>query len=168
MNQRVQIKPLAQRSSAGSPRREIGATESAKSSKRIAKRQSATTSPLRDGFNAMSAAIKAAAERLGFDVSKPNWSKLLTEESRTYPFSLDEDGWLDLLPRRVRARLRALELIGGLTDVLHEIEREVQTCDEEFKELRAMLAVGPATIALPTYVKQLEEMAGHGGRRAAA
>jgi hypothetical protein len=111
MNQRVQIKPLAQRSSAGSPRREIGATESAKSSKQIQNRQIAAATPMLDGFNAMRAEVKAAAERLGFDVSKPNWSKLIREESETYPSSvLEGNECLDLIPKRARARLRALEL----------------------------------------------------------
>ena len=129
-----------------------------KSQKRPHARRVTPASPVRDGMNTMRAELKRAAMQLGFDTSKRNWLELAKEESDSYPFTLDdEEECSRFWPKRVRARVRCLELIGGFTELLAELESSIQYCDDWFAELRSELALGPAPIPCGTYLKQLDE-----------
>jgi hypothetical protein len=118
----------------------------------------AIVSPLRDGLNAMWAEVGRAAERLGFDTTKKDWMKVAMKEEREYPFLPDEDqAYVELLPRRIRARIRALELIGGYRDMLRTLESTVEDADEYFVELQGELAAGPAPMPCGTFINQLDD-----------
>jgi hypothetical protein len=133
----------------------------AKPSKRTPRRAGAATLPMRDGFNATWAEVKTAAEKLGYDVSRKNWTKSLREESSAYPFTLEGDDQeiLEMLPKRSYARIRALELIDSLIEFLTDIEEGLQKCDARITELRTQLATHPASIPVAANIRQIEEVA---------
>jgi hypothetical protein len=64
--------------------------------KRKHQHRSVASSPMRAALNAMKAEIESAAQKLGYDVSKRNWSKALLEETREYPCTLEGEEYLCL------------------------------------------------------------------------
>jgi hypothetical protein len=104
--------------------------KTAQSSKRTPRRERAATLSMREGFNATWAEVKTAAEKLGYDVSRRNWTQSLREESSAYPFTLEGDDQeiLEMLPKPSYARIRALELIDSLIEFLTNIEEKLQKC----------------------------------------
>jgi hypothetical protein len=127
--------------------------KTAKSSKRTPRQ----ISPLRVALDTMWAEAKAAAQKLGFDTSREDSMKLVSEESNSYPYTGDGEECLNLLPKQGLARMRGLELVSYWTDLAKNIEFHVQECDKWRADLRTVIAAHPMPMPLLTYIKQIEE-----------
>jgi hypothetical protein len=116
-------------------------------------------SPIRTAVGLLHAEAKAAAAKLGFDTSRDDWKKLLSEEAESYPHTQaggDEEAWRQV-PKPGRCRIRALELIEWFRDIARDIEPHIQETENWLAELRSVLEGDPAPMPLSTIIQQIHE-----------
>jgi hypothetical protein len=105
-------------------------------------------------LTALKAEIEAAGQKLGFDVNQNDWIELLSAEADSYPLAIggdEEESFVELMPKHIRARIKALQQIDYLTTVLFpnvEVEDTPRECDKAMTELRAAMALDPMQMPL--------------------
>jgi hypothetical protein len=126
---------------------------------RLEKMREGKASPMRTAVGLLHAEVKTGAAKLGFDTSKVDWRKLLSEEANSYPHTqegIDEEFWRRI-PTGARARIRALELIDWLTHIAKDLEPHIQDTENWLAELRSVLEADPAPMPPPTLIQQIAE-----------
>jgi hypothetical protein len=115
---------------------------------------------MRTTLDAIRGEVEAAAKQCGFDVSRKNWLKRLIDESKSYPFTQEEgECCATLLPPRIFARIRALELIEALMEVTAMSDVDADGIDEDLLELRTLVAADPISVPVAAYIKQTDRKA---------